>query len=64
MNIANLHMIEDQKGGLRESNLKELHHKLSTHRSLLKQQETLWRQKSRIQRSKMVTKILGSSIDL
>lgn len=48
-NIVELWIMEDQERGLHKLDLRELHFKLSLYHSLLRQQETFWRQKSRVQ---------------
>lgn len=49
VDIMELQYREDQEGSFQESDLRMLCHKLSVHHSLLRWQETLWRQKSRMQ---------------
>ena len=49
MDTIEIQWKEDQDGDLQEHDLRELRDKLSEHHSLLRQQGTLWRQKSRMQ---------------
>ncbi|XP_038988000.1 uncharacterized protein LOC120112515 [Phoenix dactylifera] len=47
--IARLQSLEVQRGGLSEEEMGELRSHLALHNSLLRQQEILWRKKSRVQ---------------
>ena len=49
MDIVELQRREDQDGGVHEPDMGELRSKLSKYHSLLRQQETLWRLKSKVQ---------------